>query len=495
MKRVINLCVLAVSILASIGYAEQTSPQPHTRGLDQGGETCATATEVYAFPFCDVGTTAGYANDYTPSCNTSTAPDVVYHWRPSFSSEVSFSLCGSDYDCILHVWRGCPSSGGVEIACNDDACGLQSCLTTAVQSGLDYYIIVDGYQSNSGAYRLNIVPPSMGCPSSLCGWIIDDCEEALPVSVPSTTPAGNVGSTDDFLVGGGCPQPDGPGVWFSFIAPSPNELVVELTNVTFQVQMWLFCGCCNDYYCHGYTPCGTTMQTIGFCPEPGMQYLVLVAGCDGEVGTFDFVVSSFAPCAYGTCFASLEPDLYAPGVATGNTCNQCNNCSARPSEDEIVPVIIPYTGQWVFSLCNSAFDTYMLLGTQPCTGDIYERDDTCGVQTTTTCLTLNPGQYFVTIEAYNSLQCGNYELHVNPCPLPSPRNLVIQADPPNISLSWLPPVGGSVTYYVVYRSTNPSLIVAPGNVVATPFGTAWQDVGIIQNPSDRFFYAVTAVAP
>jgi len=488
MKKMICVCVLAMAVMAGAALA---------RGLDQGGETCATATEVYAFPFCDVGTTAGYANDYTPSCNTSSAPDVVYHWRPTFSNEVTFSLCGSDYDCILHVWRGCPTSGGVEIACNDDWCGRQSCLTTAVQSGLDYYIIVDGYQSNSGAYRLNIVPTYMGCPSSLCGWINDDCEEALPVSIPSTTPASNFGSTDDFVPGYTCPQPDGPGVWFSFIAPPDSDLIVELADLTFQAQMWLFCGCCNDYYCQSNTPCGTGWpnNSIGFCPEPGMQYLVLVAGCDGEVGTFNFLTYATDTCSGGTCWASLEPELYAPGVATGNTCGQCNNCSLRPSEDEIVPVIIPYDGFWVFSLCNSGFDTYMLLSTGPCSAYIYERDDTCGVLTTTPCLFTVAGQYFVTIEAYDSTQCGPYTLRVNPCPLPPPQNLVILASPPYMDLSWTEPPGCSISYYIVYRSTDPSLIVTPGNMIGFSGTTSYQDGEALTNPSDRYFYAVTAVAP
>jgi hypothetical protein len=210
------------------------------------------------------------------------------------------------------------------------------------------------------------------------------------------------------------------------------------------------------------------------------------------LGTFDLVISSAGTCSPGTCWASLEPDLFAPGVTSGNTCGQCNNCSARPSEDEIVPVMIPYAGQWVFSLCNSTFDNYLLLGTQPCTGDIYMRDDTCGVGATTPCLTLDAGQYFVTIEAYRPEYCGSYELTVNPCPLPAPLDLVIIASPPDVTLYWTAPAGCYVSYFTIYRSTDPSLVVAPGNAVGYTVNTYFQDWGA---SSDRYYYAVTAVAP
>jgi hypothetical protein len=154
-----------------------------TRGsLDQGGDVCATAYMIPSLPFCDTGTTVGAANDYTPpsSCGNSNAPDVVYVYVPSGTSQAAVSLCGSSFNTILHIWRGCPGQPGAgPVACNNDApgCGTASCLTNVdFVGGVVYYIIVDGAGTASGDYRLNIGGPGT-CP-------VDPCVPICPWSCP-----------------------------------------------------------------------------------------------------------------------------------------------------------------------------------------------------------------------------------------------------------------------------------------------------------------------
>lgn len=140
------------------------SPPPP--GILVGGDTFATATVVPSLPYGDSGNTCTFANDYTPTCATSSAPDVVYAFRPTATTCVNVSLCGSGYDTILWIVDG---NTGLPVACNDDFCSLQSQLANVpLTGGVTYYIIVDGYSSACGDYVIDIqeCPPpcSTTCP-------------------------------------------------------------------------------------------------------------------------------------------------------------------------------------------------------------------------------------------------------------------------------------------------------------------------------------------
>jgi len=134
---------------------------------DQAGDTIATALPIAALPYSDAGTTAGYVDNYAPNCGfAGGAPDVVYSLSPSISGDLHIHLCGSAYDTELYVYA---DTQGNIIGCNDDSCGLQSELSVPVLTGHTYYIIVDGYYNNSGAYHIAvdaITPPcTVPCPA------------------------------------------------------------------------------------------------------------------------------------------------------------------------------------------------------------------------------------------------------------------------------------------------------------------------------------------
>jgi len=113
----------------------------------QGGDTIGDATVIGSLPYNDTGTTSGYSNDYFG------APDVVYSYTTSAETIVDVSLCGSSYDTKLYIWN----SSLVQIAYNDDYCGLQSQVNNVVlPAGDTYYIIVTGFGSGSGNYVLNV---------------------------------------------------------------------------------------------------------------------------------------------------------------------------------------------------------------------------------------------------------------------------------------------------------------------------------------------------
>ena len=115
------------------------------------------------------GTTAGAANNFTPSCSSSNAPDRVHMLTlPVTVQTLTMDTIGSAFDTILHFRD---STCGTSIACDDDSGGgLRSrIIRTAVAPGT-YAIIVDGYSTNNGAYTLNVtgtVAAGTACTSPL----------------------------------------------------------------------------------------------------------------------------------------------------------------------------------------------------------------------------------------------------------------------------------------------------------------------------------------
>ena len=99
------------------------------------------------------GTTSGRASDYGACGTSGSASDVVFSLTARASGTITIDTCGSSYDTILYVGTTC---GNASAACNDDSCGLQSQVSFAATAGMTYYIVVDGWSSNSGNFVLNV---------------------------------------------------------------------------------------------------------------------------------------------------------------------------------------------------------------------------------------------------------------------------------------------------------------------------------------------------
>ncbi len=172
MRALACLGVLACLLVATLAAADEspcrypdTKSDAHVRTRPaydrQGGETAETAVEIPSLPYTDTGATCDNADDYDEACpyNTSVAPDVVYSYSPPFDVAVEVDLCGSAYDTKVYVYDEALSL----IACNDDFyydddCGSYVSCIESVDLGarMTYYIVVDGYGGDCGAYVLNV---------------------------------------------------------------------------------------------------------------------------------------------------------------------------------------------------------------------------------------------------------------------------------------------------------------------------------------------------
>lgn len=99
-------------------------------------------------------TTAGANIDAVGTCGTAlnTAPGVWYSFVGDGQS-TTLSLCGSSYDTKIGVFSGTCASLTC-VAGNDDFCGTSSQVTFTSTAGTNYFVLVTGFSSGSGAFTL-----------------------------------------------------------------------------------------------------------------------------------------------------------------------------------------------------------------------------------------------------------------------------------------------------------------------------------------------------
>ena len=85
------------------------------------------------------------------------SPDVFYSFTGAGDEEtITVSLCGggTDYNSYLRVYSDCDLAD--EIASNDDSCGEQSEVSFTSDGSSTYYIMVEGANSESGNYQIEL---------------------------------------------------------------------------------------------------------------------------------------------------------------------------------------------------------------------------------------------------------------------------------------------------------------------------------------------------
>jgi hypothetical protein len=147
-------------------------------GFLTGADNCAGAHRaVPAGPQAAVAFTTGTtgtqgqneANCYAFG-STNVTNDVWFDWMATATGNASMITCGgTGVDSKIAAYPGTPGAcpaDGTSLACNDDACGLQSSITWAVTSGSTYTLQLGtfpGAAGGSGTYSLTQqAPPPCG---------------------------------------------------------------------------------------------------------------------------------------------------------------------------------------------------------------------------------------------------------------------------------------------------------------------------------------------
>ncbi|HEY0463759.1 MAG TPA: hypothetical protein VGC79_06100, partial [Polyangiaceae bacterium] len=124
-------------------------------------DDCSAAFEIPAVGGRFKGNTANQHADFSAGCDLGNqvkngAPDQLLHLRLETKSRVVLDMAGSAYSTMLSVRSGatCPGTE-LPLACAAGQASSRSFLDLELESG-DYYVQVDGYAADSGAWSLDV---------------------------------------------------------------------------------------------------------------------------------------------------------------------------------------------------------------------------------------------------------------------------------------------------------------------------------------------------
>ncbi|WP_111881823.1 T9SS type A sorting domain-containing protein [Aequorivita sp. CIP111184] len=252
------------------------------------------------------------------------APDVFYKFTGTGSPQlVTISLCAAtDYDSVLRVFDDCDLLN--ELAFNDDFCGLQSEVTFQSDGISTYYIMVEGFGSNSGNFSLDVT-----CTEPLPN---DGCEGAIAVNCGDSVTGTTVGSTIDTAPTCGTPITS-PGVWYTLDDNSglPGDITLSLCNGTdFDSKISVYSGSCTALVCvdGNDDACGLQSE-ISFASDGNTKFYILIHSFGGATGNFtldvtctptpppnDRIVNSIDVDEIG--FPYTDPAVAMPAATTEN---------------------------------------------------------------------------------------------------------------------------------------------------------------------------------
>ena len=159
--------------------ASTSDPGPSLEVIDS---PCVATELGDELPVVRSGSTAGDSVFQTASCGDALhrSPEATFWWSPPYAGSFNFSTAQSSFDTVLFILDG--DCEGSEVGCSDDV--GQGVLTSSVQinltAGQTIFIVIDGYNGESGSYRLEITGSEQDCTDELDndGDGLTDCDDS-----------------------------------------------------------------------------------------------------------------------------------------------------------------------------------------------------------------------------------------------------------------------------------------------------------------------------
>jgi hypothetical protein len=342
----------------------------------QGGDNCSAPTVISALPYTDTGDTTSQTDDYDEICdyNTPGSPDVVYSYTPSSNVTVSIDVCNSAYDTKLYVYEGACGAyqSGTQIACNDDACGsdtFKSQLNSVdLTGGNTYYIVVDGYGGDLGAYEIN-VSEKIVIPADVCSSAIEF------TSLPYTDTGTTVGMNDDYYEICDASATGAPDIVYSYTPSYSVAVSIDLCNSSYDTKVYVYedtCGApgsgtkiaCNDDAC-GTDGSRSRIDYVVF--TIGHTYYIVVDGYGNYAGDYELTVSQTgaitgACCddTTGTCTNSVEQSTCTGRFSANTLCADlvpaCGDLAGEDCTNATVVPSLPYTTVGITTGANNDYN-------------------------------------------------------------------------------------------------------------------------------------------
>ncbi len=219
-------------------------------------------------------TTSGgrkYAGSYTcDSGENNSGPERMYKLIVEGRTDIRIDLAvGSSADLNLYLLQSCSST-----ACLDKSStrgrGKDESITRTLNGGV-YYIIVDGYNGDSGDYDLSI--SGCGCTGAEALW----CDTPTENSTANGTSKISELHDECFRTSSYPVELDGPDKIYSFTAPRDGDYRFNLSHLTANLELFLLDDCGDSDACVDFsTKGGNSDETILRTMTKNEEIFVLV---------------------------------------------------------------------------------------------------------------------------------------------------------------------------------------------------------------------------
>ncbi|MCC6952275.1 MAG: hypothetical protein IT433_12635 [Phycisphaerales bacterium] len=375
------------------GFGAQTLTSTVTDAMARTG-TCTTTYTVIAPPPANDECAGAFpavdgSNSYDTSGSTTSAgngspcgaigTDVWFSWTASCGGITTVSTCGQTVDTAIAVYDNCASATAV--ACNDDACGLQSTVSFAAFAGTTYYIRLGDFAGGNPHAGTFVLTPAGSDGNPTVSAAAADSTCALPgdtvtisaavaaVTCPTVDPiasvsgdasaldAGTVAMLDDGVFPDGAAG-DGTYTGSFVVGAGATGGAVTITATA-------------------------ASSATGSAATPGIA--INTADSIGDLPGTAMVMSGD-----GSPLASISGDLGA-------------NCIAGNDVDMFMITICDPTA-FSASACGSDFDTALFLFDASGLGVAFN-DDSCGLQSNLTSAftaSLPAGNFYLAVSSYDN---------------------------------------------------------------------------------------------
>jgi HYR domain-containing protein/Calx-beta domain-containing protein len=345
------------------------------------GDTCATAEVIPGagpFPYLtsvtpDITGATTTGDPPLPSCQSSVSRSIWYTFTPTTTAAYTLSLCADAPtgttvdDTVMAVYT---SSGGcagpftqVSGACDDDSCvteALQSVLTTTLNSGTTYYIVVWEFGTTpptTGNTAVQMRVTQMLAPSN------DTCATAIPLTLNQPVSGSTAAGTNDYqlsgsacFVGVGQTASTAPGldVAYSFTPSVSGQYSFRVTGASFNAVVYVATSC----------PAGPPPATVTTCIAAANRSTSTSNSADEvdcvslTAGTQYFFIVDGATAGVGGSFTAEVNDC-TPETEPNDTPAQANSLgcpttiSINPASDvDFFNLGTPAAGSRIFALAD-----------------------------------------------------------------------------------------------------------------------------------------------
>lgn len=312
-----------------------------------------------------------------------------------------------------------PSSGWVDLFVRTQASGCTGTGWTYISdilsnetnvvnlvAGTTYYFMIDDENTTASSGTMTIE-----CPGP------DPCDDIIALSGCGAVGNYSLSGSGSFNGNGPFSTPGAEQI-FSYTAPFTGAYDVDMTHSGgFFADLFIrtaASGCSGSgwtYLDDVFSSGGSTVNLVA-----GTTYYFMVD--DENTSASSGSVTINCPCIPSTTVDgafTYNGDFTISGSLSG----ECNDCSLRPSDDQIYSVEILCAGDYTFQTCGGAtWDTYLYLTSEFCGGSLIASNDDapCGggfsLQSSVTA-NLSPGTYYITVEAFSTFtNAGDFDLLV-----------------------------------------------------------------------------------